>query len=325
MSNRQQLATEYPEPNEERHIAIMVDVMRKSLEKAYKPGETLRRFHPKNIALVKAELTVEPNLPEHLRKGLFREPRTYNALIRFSNAPAKVTADHKKSARGMAIKVLNTGFDPLDSDPSGQTQDVVLTTNKVLVPGTLKKYMRSARGLFGSVFHLVGFVLNPLNLGTLLTIQRGMKQVTNLLEESYFSSTPYLFGDGLAVKWHARPHKAANSSLPQNAHDDFLRHRLQADLVAQAHRFDLCIQPQENVSTEPIEDSGREWKTPFTKVATITLLQQQHNHEATKEQAEKMTFSPWHCLPAHRPLGGNNRARRKVYGELFRFRTERNA
>jgi hypothetical protein len=37
-----------------------------------------------------------------------------------------------------------------------------------------------------------------------------------------------------------------------------------------------------------------------------------------------MSFSPWHELAAHRPLGGIMRARREVYERAARFRAEKN-
>ncbi|MDX2507379.1 MAG: hypothetical protein QNL62_23285 [Gammaproteobacteria bacterium] len=35
-------------------------------------------------------------------------------------------------------------------------------------------------------------------------------------------------------------------------------------------------------------------------------------------------MNPWHCLPEHRPLGNQSRARKRMYFELSRFRQEMN-
>lgn len=322
--NRLELGKEYLRPDEEEFMATIREVIRKSLEKDYQPGNTKRRFHAKSLGLVDAELTVAGDVPEHLRVGLFKTAKTYKALVRFSNAAKKPVVDHKKGHRGMAIKVLDTGVQPMDPDEDGNTQDFLLTTATVLAPGTLKRYMIANRALFGQIWYFIGFVLNPLNWKTLLTINAGRPDVANILETEFFSSTPYLFGEDKAIKWHARPLKAKGSSIPANPHDDFLTHRLKDDLQAGAHAFELCIQEQTNPSTEPVEDSEREWKTPFTKVATLTILQQDFDTEERKSRSEVMSFSPWHCLPAHRPLGANNRARRVLYSEMWRFRNQRN-
>ncbi|MBO0759118.1 MAG: catalase, partial [Bradyrhizobiaceae bacterium] len=39
---------------------------------------------------------------------------------------------------------------------------------------------------------------------------------------------------------------------------------------------------------------------------------------------ERMSFSPWHALAAHRPLGGIMRVRQAVYAAGTRFRTDYN-
>jgi hypothetical protein len=41
--------------------------------------------------------------------------------------------------------------------------------------------------------------------------------------------------------------------------------------------------------------------------------------------AEDLSYNPWHSLPAHRPLGNQNRARRVIYQALSKLRHEMNA
>jgi hypothetical protein len=41
--------------------------------------------------------------------------------------------------------------------------------------------------------------------------------------------------------------------------------------------------------------------------------------------ASAFSINPWHALPAHRPLGSQNRARKRIYEELSRFRQAMNA
>ena len=183
------------------------EVLRKSLEKDYKPGSTRRRFHPKSHGLVDAIFTVEDNLPVELREGLFREAKSYKALIRFSNAPFKLIKDHERGERGRAIKVLDTGQEPLDPDNLGNTQDFVLNTANILAPGRLKMYVLASRALFDKIIFLLAYILNPLNWPALIAINQGRPRVANILETEFFSATPYLYGEGKAVKWHTRPNK----------------------------------------------------------------------------------------------------------------------
>jgi hypothetical protein len=37
-----------------------------------------------------------------------------------------------------------------------------------------------------------------------------------------------------------------------------------------------------------------------------------------------LSINPWHCLPEHRPLGNQSRARRRMYQELSRLRQHMN-
>ena len=39
---------------------------------------------------------------------------------------------------------------------------------------------------------------------------------------------------------------------------------------------------------------------------------------------ENLSFTPWHSLPAHRPLGGINRARKEIYRAISKQRHDLN-
>ena len=91
--------------------------------------------------------------------------------------------------------------------------------------------------------------------------------------------------------------------------------------------FDFSVQFQTDAETMPIEGPGKEWsetESPFIKVATIKVLQQTFDNEAQNEFGENPSFSPWHSLSEHRPLGSINRARRVIYPFISRFRHQKN-
>ncbi|HZN11736.1 MAG TPA: hypothetical protein VFC61_08660, partial [Blastocatellia bacterium] len=54
------------------------------------------------------------------------------------------------------------------------------------------------------------------------------------------------------------------------------------------------------------------------------LLRQQFDSPAQLAFAHRLSFNPWHCLPEHRPLGNQNRARRRIYQELSQLRQSMN-
>jgi len=314
------LGEERIQDQEEQYTEEIISIFRKSLLKEYAQDRMLRRFHPKSHGLVRAQFTVQADIPEHLKQGLFAAPRTFNCWIRFSNAPPRPTADTKGSAKGIAIKVLDTGKPTLEKDILGSTQDFILTTNSVLLPATVKKYFHSMRALFGSPFHLLAHLLNPANWSTLIRVSKGKIKTHNLLELQYFSGTAYSMGTGQAVKWALEPHKKVSRLHKDLWHKDHLRLNLQQDLMDEAQYFNFGIQLQEDAEREPIENTGVQWHTPFVKLAEVKIDKQIFDTIEIREKSEHMSFSPWHCMEEHRPLGGNNRVRRKVYKEMAALR-----
>jgi hypothetical protein len=77
----------------------------------------------------------------------------------------------------------------------------------------------------------------------------------------------------------------------------------------------------------PIEDPTIEWRekdSPFITVAKITIPAQQFNTPEQLKFCENLTFTPWHAVPEHQPLGGINRVRKVVYETSSRIRHELN-
>lgn len=65
--------------------------------------------------------------------------------------------------------------------------------------------------------------------------------------------------------------------------------------------------------------------TPFALVQMARLaIARQMLTDAQMRFATNLSFNPWHCLPEHRPLGNQNRAGRRLYEELSRFRQQMN-
>lgn len=315
-----ELGEERIQDQEEQHTEEIISIFRKSLLKEYAKDRMLRRFHPKSHGLLRAQFVVQNNIPEHLRQGLFTSPKTYNCWIRFSNAPPKPTEDTKGSAKGIAIKVLDTGKPTLEKDQLGSTQDFILTTNSILLPPTVKKYFYSMRALFGGPIHLLGHLFNPANWRTLIRVSKGKIKAHNLLELYYFSGTAYSMGTGQAAKWALEPQKKTTELHKDRWHKDHLRLNLQQDLMDEDQHFNFGVHLQKDANSEPIENSGIQWNTPFIKLAEIKIDKQIFDTIEIREKGEKMSFSPWHCMEEHRPLGGNNRVRRRVYKEMAELR-----
>jgi hypothetical protein len=300
----------------------ILDYIRKKLLKKYPGKKPLRAFHAKCIGLVTAQIRALDDLPAELKAGLFRDTKTYNAWIRFSNGSGKISADADKGTRGMAIKILNVESNEfVDPDPEGKTQDIILFTSRTHLPDTVGKQVAVPRVVLGNTLEFLGGVIRglPKRLSSLKVFRKGQLKTPNILEEAYFSATPYAFGEK-KIKWEAWPLKTITSSMPIKPGNNFLTERLIKDLSKDAKEditFGLFVRFHENDVTEPIEDPSVEWKTKAHKVAIITIPKQ--TGIDTEERALKdinMYFSPGHAIPEHAPLGGVNMIRRKVYGEL---------
>ena len=289
------------------------------------PAGIMRRdAHPKMHGLVKADFIVEPNLPPQMRVGLFGEARTYPAWIRFSNGAQAIKPDIGRDIRGMAIKVLGVpGEKILEGERNERSHDFILASTSFFMED-VETVDAFARATTGGVMAKIGFGLTHWRV--LWMAFKSFRKFSNPLQIRYFSCTPYLFGTE-AVKYSAIPAFAAPDPIPDPPSDDYLRLAMARQLAAGEALFDFAVQFRTDDDAMPIEDSGREWPealSPFRKVATIRILQQEFDSDEQRRFAEDMSFTPWHALPEHRPLGGINRGRRTIYEAISKFRHEHN-
>lgn len=331
MGNRE-LNKEYPAPDEQEVNEKLIVLIKRIIEQRDTSGITRRDVHVKGHAGVRAEFVVEPGLPEEFRVGVFKEPRTFPAWIRFSNSSENPSEDIKKDIRGFALKLMGVeGEKLIETQKDATTQDFIfLSTNQFLTKDAKDFYLLVESGALNKkkslsdYFGITRYFLTRPRVG--LSLLRGLRKFPNLLEMQWFSTTPYLFG-GRAVKYGLKPWIKTKSELPQNPSDNYLRERLVEHLAREGTSFDFMVQFQLDPDREPIEDSLVVWKeenTPFHKVATINIPRQKIDSPEQMAFTENLSFNPWHCLPEHRPLGSANRMRKAVYIAISEFRHGRN-
>ena len=130
----------------------------------------------------------------------------------------------------------------------------------------------------------------------------------------------------MAIKFSARPRVTHTTAMPGEPGPSYLREALTRHLSERDAEFDFLVQPRTSPAMS-VESTTVEWaesEAPFRKVATITIPRQTFSSAAQEEFCENLSFTPWHALPEHRPLGGVNRVRRVVYEEVSRARHELN-
>jgi hypothetical protein len=292
-----------------------------------------RDVHSKSHGCVRAIVEVDPTLQASFRQGVFATPgRKYQSWIRFSNGNTFPQADGEKDARGMAMKLMGVeGAKLLESDPEADTQDFIMINSPVFFIRNVEEYAKFTRILadgsrLGYFFNQYSW--NPLtwHLRDMYLALRTLKKApASLLHEQYFSLTAYKFGIDANVKFSARPctRQPAARVSRDDEHPDFLRDELKASLAAGEGCFELAVQPQVPGKYMPIEDPSVNWSesdSAFVKVATVTIEKQEFDTPQQNDFCEALTFTPWHSLAAHRPLGGLNRIRKAVYQEDARYR-----
>ena len=77
--------------------------------------------------------------------------------------------------------------------------------------------------------------------------------------------------------------------------------------------FDFNIQPLADARYEVVNNPTVEWQTPSYKVATIEIAAQQFDTPEKNAFGEDLSYTPWHALPEHRPVGEVNEIRKQVY------------
>jgi hypothetical protein len=175
----------------------------------------------------------------------------------------------------------------------------------------------------------VFYFINPLDSHLLDAVMQGVysRAHANPLEVQYYSCVPYLHGEGRAVQYSMRPSVTRRSRVPRRPAHNYLREAMASTLRKHEVSFDFLVQLQTDPRRMPIENSSVIWPqklSPYCKVATLRIPMQEFDSPEQMEFDRSLSFNPWHSLAAHRPLGNQGRARKRIYLELSRFRQRMN-
>ncbi|KAG0274800.1 hypothetical protein BGZ96_004086 [Linnemannia gamsii] len=332
---------EHLQAHEAEFTTKLADSIERSLHLRYKDGEARRDVHARATGILKARFRVHDTLPPHIaNKGVFVPGKTYDAILRLSNASGDAShSDKSQDGRGFAIKLLNVpGTKVLESDKDATTQDFVMINHPIFFSKDTKSYMELIQKSAPDATALQKLTI-PFTLGlkgTLVAGQLSSGKIGNPLQVQYFSAVPFQLGlgpDRIAVKYSAKPTIAENEKDPvphTHATDDYLHQAVKRTLSPTSTKpveFKFMIQQRVGANME-VEDSMKEWsqhESPFQEVATITIPPQDVDSEELQKLGERLSFNPWHSLPDHRPLGSVNRTRKIVYERISRVRDEMNS
>jgi len=324
------LAQERPLPDEEAYLQSIIDTFTRQMHGLWKPGGYERGGNTKTQGIVRAELIVHEGLAPELRHGIFAEPRTYRAWVRFSGPGPYVTPDiDDVGFMSISIKLMGVPGPKL-MDEERFTQDMFgVSTPTFVTPDTkANAHLQKWSLKNAAVFHF----LNLRNPHILDGIMQSLwtKTQSSPFEAPYFSCVPYLLGEGQAMQYSVWPKsnkKTPIPRLPRRPPDDYLREAMIAALDQGDVDLDFRIQLQTDPHLMPIENAGVLWPerlSPRVSVATLHIPRQKFDSPAQMAFAKRLSYNPWHCIPEHRPLGNQSRARRRMYWELSKLRHDMN-
>lgn len=331
--------------DEERLTAEILATMASTNRCAFeRHRHAIRDAHAKSHGFLKGELIV-PDLPIHLRQGIFAEARTYPVVIRMSSAPGDIHSDEIPAPRGMAIKVIGVDGERLLPDDPGRNQDFLLVNIPVLNFGTIGKYRmliglleRNAQNpaflqkALAFVAHGVESAVEAVGIDPGATLRGLARDNHHLLGETYHSMAAMRFGDHIAKISAAPLSDNVRALTGRNVGDvDYstMRDLVTAHFAGEGAEYQLRAQLCTDLDTMPVEDAAvlwREEESPHQPIATLRIPPQESWSPARRVYGDDvLSYNPWHGIREHQPLGSIMRVRIAAYERSTRYRHEMNA
>jgi hypothetical protein len=324
------IAEERPLPDEEKHVDSIIASFRKQMSELWKPGGYERGGNTKTQGIVRGEFVVHDGLPDHLRHGIFAEPRTFRAWVRFSGPGPYITPDiDDPGFMSIGIKLMGVPGPKL-MDEEKFTQDMFGVSPPTFVTPDVdaNAQLQIESGKNAQIFYFLN--LHRSHVRDLIMQMLWIKTQSSPFEAPYFSCVPYLLGEGQAMQYSVWPKSSRRTPIPRlplRPPDDYLRAAMVKSLSEADVEFDFRVQLQTDPHLMPIENNAVLWPerlSPRISVATLRLPRQKFDSRAQMAFARRLSYNPWHCIPEHRPLGNQSRARRRMYYELSQLRHKMN-
>jgi hypothetical protein len=338
---------ERPDPDEEETTQALISTMRYINETTFADGgRAIRSVHAKTHGILQGYLDVDADLPEELAQGLFAKSGRYAVVMRFSTIPGDILDDSVSTPRGLAIKVIGVEGERLEGSEGDVTQDFLLINGPIFGAANPRKFLSIVRVLARTtnkaqwLKKALSVVMRLVQKIIVVVIERpsttvatlGGQPETHILGETFYSQAPLRFGDFIA-KIAVAPKSPklkvlAQAPLNVNGVPDGLREAVLDFFEINGGVWDVQAQLCTDLEHMPIENAAVIWSealSPYRRIAQITVKPQLAWSEARSSAVDDgMSFSPWHGLAAHRPLGGIMRVRKAIYEEARKFRAKAN-
>ncbi len=334
------------EADEAETLDKLLETMCAMREKTYADsGHPLRSVHVKSHGLLQGTLEVSAGLPEIYAQGLFAVPSQYDVVLRLSTSPGDMLPDKISTPRGLALKIINVPGERLAGSEQDTTQDfLMVNSGPTFQVKSLKGFLTSLKPLAALTDKAEGLKVAA------STVLRGMEKaiesvrgtspkIRNMggeperhpLGETFFTQAPLRFGDYIAKLSlvPVSPELKALTGTLLDIHNDPLaiRHAVLEFFNHHGGSWEIRAQLCTDLESMPVEDSSVEWPEEKSSYVSVARLHVSPQEAWTKTRSElvddHMSFSPWHGIAAHRPLGSLMRARKTAYAESARFRALR--
>lgn len=313
-------------PGEEREYPCESEIAQRITEQMtaflyrhYRHGTAERAGNTKTYGLLAARFEVDATLAPDLQEGVFEAGRVYDAWVRLGGPGPLAPADMRDNGV-LSIGVKLTGVPgPKLLDEQGSQDFTAISAPTFTTPDVgenLKLQQHVGDGLETFYF------LNPFDSHYLDGMLQALyaKAHGSPLETGYWSCVPFRFGEGRVMKYRFVPRTPARTRVPFPAPANYLREAMTRHLSEHEAVFDFCVQFQQDAQTMPIENSSVIWRSPWRRIATLHIPAQAFATAERDLLARRITINPWHAVPAHRPLGNQNRARKAIYLQTARVR-----
>jgi len=324
------IAEEKLMPDEEVYLDSIVSSFRTQMRDLWKPGGFERGGNTKTHGIVRGEFIVHDNLPAELRHGVYAQPHTYRAWVRFSGPGPYITPDiDDVGFMSISIKLMGVPGPKLMDEEKFTLDMFGVSPPTFVTPDTKANAQLQIESVKNaSIFYFLNF--HRPHLLDLIMQSLWIKTQSSPFEAPYFSCVPYLLGEGQAMQYSVWPKSKQRTRIPRlplRPPDDYLRNAMVAALTAGDVELDIRLQRQTDPHLMPVENNAVLWPeklSPRVSVATLRLPRQKFDSPAQMEFAKRLSYNPWHTIAEHRPLGNQSRARRRMYLELSMLRHSMN-
>lgn len=314
------------------HKDDMQQLLRKISATTYiHSAHATRSVAAKSHGLIYAEMEVYDNLPQNLAQGLFANAKTLPLVMRFSTVAGDMRCDKASVPRDLALKIVGVEGERVHGSENETTQDFLLVNTPAFVAASAQQFLNNLelltqevtpdlKAMLAHMSHATSQLIENLQSEHAL-LKSGNPPQVNMLGETYYSQTPIMYGDYMAkiALVPIAPELTALTNMPVDFKfaTDELKKSIVDFFIAKTAVWELRVQLCTDISTMPIEGTSAVWSedvSPYLPVARITAKPQiGWSPYRSRLVDEGMTFSPWHGLKSHRPLGSFMQFRKMTY------------